>query len=333
MARKGDGVPVVDVHTHMLNQEWVDLLISRSGLYTVEEVLGGSRAVHRAGAPFMTLTPGMFDYDLRIAEMDKAGVDIAIVSLTSPNVFWGDAATSAEAARIVNDDMAAAQQRYPARLRWLASLPWQHPELAVAELARSVERGAVGVMTLANIDGRPLTDARFGDVWRAIDDHALPVLVHPTAPPGVEQLEMERYNLVATVGFTFDTTLALSRMILDGFFDTYRRLRVIGAHAGGYLPFLIGRLDTWHRSFEPVRETIQRLPSTYLDRICVDSIAYTREALELTVSVFGPRRVLYGSDYPHKCGRMDEILDLVAQLPAETAEQVRGANAVRIFGL
>lgn len=326
-------MPVVDVHTHMLSREWVDLLVERSGVYTVGEVLGGSQAVHRAGAPFMTLTPGMFDYDLRIAEMDKAGVDIAIVSLTCPNVFWGDAATSTEAARLVNDDMAAAQRRYPDRIRWLTSLPWQYPEQAIAELDRSCEAGAVGVMTLANIGGRPLTDPQFSAIWRAIDDRALPVLVHPGLPPGLEQMEMERYNLVATVGFTFDTTLALSRMILDGFFDTYRRLRIIGAHAGGYLPFLVGRLDTWHRSFEPVRETIQQLPSSYLDRICVDSIVYTPEALELTVSVFGPRGVLYGSDYPHKCGRMDEMLDLVAQLPAETAEQVRGANAVRIFGL
>ncbi|MQA85769.1 MAG: amidohydrolase family protein [Streptosporangiales bacterium] len=326
-------MPVVDVHTHMLSGEWLDLLVERSGAYTVEEVLGGSRAVHRAGAPFMTLTPGMFDYDLRIAEMDKAGVDIAIVSLTCPNVFWGDASTSAEAARLINDDMAGAQRRYPDRIRWLTSLPWQYPERAVAELDRSREAGAAGVMTLANIDGQPLTDPRFSDVWRAIDDHGLPVLIHPSLPPGLEQMEMERYNLVATVGFTFDTTLALSRMILDGFFDTYRRLKIIGAHAGGYLPFLIGRLDTWHRSFEPVRETIQQLPSSYLDRFCVDSIAYTREALDLTVSVFGPRSVLYGSDYPHKCGRMDEMLDLVGQLPAETAEQVRGANAVRIFDL
>lgn len=324
---------IVDCHTHMLSSGYLDLLAAHGAPYSLGAVAGGDRAVHRAGAPFMTLTPGMFDYDLRLAEMDKAGVDLSIVSLTCPNVYWGDAATSQTAARLVNDDMAAAARRYPDRIRFLASLPWQHPDLAVAELARARDAGAVGVMVLANVDGESLTAPRFADVWAAIDAAALPVLVHPTAPPGVEALDMQRYNLVATVGFTFDTTLALSRMIFDGFFDRYPRLTVIGGHAGGYLPFLLGRLDAWHRAFAPARETIAALPSTYADRVFVDSIVYTTGALDLTVEVFGTRNVLYGSDYPHKNGRMDEILDLVGQLPPDVAAQVRGENAQRLFKL
>jgi hypothetical protein len=93
----------------------------------------------------MTLTPGMLDYDLRVRRMDQAGVDLAIVSLTCPNVFWGEAETSLEAARATNDDMAAAQRAWPDRIRWLASLPWQHPKLALAELGRALDAGAVGV--------------------------------------------------------------------------------------------------------------------------------------------------------------------------------------------
>ncbi len=321
----------IDIHTHMLSAAYIDLLVEAGGDYTVSEVLGGSRAVHKAGAPFMTLTPGMFDYPMRIEAMDADGVDIAVVSLTCPNAYWGDAQTSLHAARLVNDDMAAAQERYPERIRWMASLPWQHPDLAVAELHRALERGAVGVMVLANIDGVALTDPRFNDIWAAIDAAGLPVLVHPTSPPGIEAMDMDRYNLTAIVGFTFDTTLALSRMILDGFFDRYRDLKIIGGHAGGYLPFVIGRIDAWHKAFEPVRETVKDLPSSYVDRIYVDSIVYTKEALDLTVAVFGSTNVLYGSDYPHKNGHMREILDLVEQLPADHQRLIKGANARRLF--
>lgn len=324
---------VIDVHTHMLSQEWLDLLVEQSGTYTVEKAPGDAQAVYRAGTAFLTLTPGMFDYDLRIAEMDKAGVDLAIVSLTCPSVYWGGEEVSVRAARMVNDQMASQRRARPGRIGFLATLPWQYPAAAVAELHRAYEAGASGVMVLANIDGASLTDPRFAQVWQAIDELALPVLVHPTTPPGVEALDIDRYHLVWSVGFTFDTTLALARMILDGFLDRYPRLKIIGSHAAGTLPFLMGRLDTGHRSFAAARAAIAELPSTYAGRIYADSIAYSPESLALTVEVFGAENVLFGSDYPHKCGRMDEIIDLVDTLPADQAALVKGGNATRIFGL
>lgn len=324
---------VIDVHTHMLSEEYVRLLVEKGGAYSVGSAPGGHQAVRRGGAPFMTLTPGMFDYDLRIVEMDKAGVDVAVVSLTCPNVYWGGEEVSARAARLVNDQMADAARGYPGRVRFLASLPWQYPRRAVAELERAVGEGAVGVMVLANIDGVTLTDPRFADVWAAIDQRGLPVLVHPTAPPGVDQLDMGRYHLAWSVGFTFDTTLALARMILDGFFDRYSRLKIIGGHAGGYLPFLLARLDQGFRSFEASRETITELPSSYAPRIYVDSIVYSKEALEFTVATFGASNVLFGTDYPHKCGQMDQMLALAGELPPAQRDAVTGGNAERIFPL
>ena len=139
--------PVIDVHTHVLTEAWFDLL-KRHGAprYSVKEVTGGLRAIHLDGAPFMTPVPPMFDYDLRLATMDKCGVDVCVVSLTCPNVFWGGPNVSLEAARIMNDDMAAAQRAHPDRLRWFASLPWQYPERALAELERTHANGACGVM-------------------------------------------------------------------------------------------------------------------------------------------------------------------------------------------
>src|SRR3954466_13233232 len=145
---------VVDVHTHMLNEAYLRLLKKHGGNYQVRKVVGGQTGIFKDGAPFMTLMPGMFDYDLRIEAMDAAGVDIAIGTLTSPNVYWGSAKISLDASKLINDDMAAQQRRYPGRIRFMCSLPWQHPKLALAELKRACDGlGAVGVMVLANIDG------------------------------------------------------------------------------------------------------------------------------------------------------------------------------------
>jgi aminocarboxymuconate-semialdehyde decarboxylase len=325
---------VIDVHTHMLNEEFLKLLKQHGGGYKLKKVVGGQTGVFKDGAPFMTLMPGMFDYDLRIKAMDEAGVDIAVVTLTSPNVYWGSAQTSLQAAKIMNDDMAARQRQYPGRIRFMCSLPWQHAKLAVAELKRACdELGAAGVMVLANIDGVSLTDKSFSSVWKEIDKRGLPVLVHPSAPPGTAELDVMRYNLIASVGFMFDTSLAVARMIFDGFFDRYPELKIIAAHGGGTLPYIAGRLDICFDNMPACREKISIRPSTYLKGIFYDSVVFQQESLELALKVGGTGNVLYGSDYPHNIGDMKGCLARVDALPAAQRDAVRGGNALRIFKL
>src|SRR5262245_11522582 len=246
--RRSYDMPVIDVHTHMLNAQWLALLRECGApKYTVSRSLEDQETILSEGAQFLTPMPAHLDYELRLKHMDDARVDIAIVSLTAPNVFFGDAEGSNAAARLVNDDMAAAQKMWPDRIRWLASLPWEHPAVAIAELARAHRNGAVGVMVLANINGRPLTDPAFAPIWQAIDALTLPVLVHPTTPPGAGQMQLNEFMLASAVGFMFDTTLAIARMIFAGFLDVYPNLKIIASHAGAALPYIIGRLDPMHR--------------------------------------------------------------------------------------
>ena len=324
----------VDVHTHMLNNAYLARLKAHGGGYKLKKVVGGQTGVFKDRAPFMTLMPGMFDYELRIRAMDEAGVDMAIVTLTSPNVFWGSARTSLEVSKEINDHMASQQRRFPERIRFMCSLPWQHARLAVAELKRACdELGAVGVMQLANVDGVSLTDRRFAPVWKEIDRRGLPVLIHPSAPPGTKRLDVMRYNLIASVGFMFDTSLAVSRMIFDGFLDRYRSLKIIAAHGGGTLPYLAGRLDICFDNMPACREKISQKPSAYLKRIYYDSVVFQQDSLELAVKVGGEDNVLYGSDYPHNIGDMKGCLARVDGLPAAVRDKVRGGNAMRIFKL
>jgi aminocarboxymuconate-semialdehyde decarboxylase len=326
--------PVIDVHTHCLTEAWFQLLQQHGAPhYTVKEVRGGLRAIHLDGAPFMTPVPAMFDYDLRLATMNEHGVDICIVSLTCPNCYWGGPDVSLEAAKIMNDDMAAAQAAHPDRLRWLASLPWQYEARALAELERAAAAGASGVMVLANIDGKSLTDPAFASIWSVIDARALPVLVHPTAPPGVADMDMTRFQLTASIGFTFDTSLAVARMIYDGFFDRYPKLKIIAGHGGGALPYLISRMDQCFDNIPACREKISVRPSEYLPRIYADSVVFAPEVLELCVKTFGANNVIYGSDYPHTIGDMPGCLKRVNGLAGAARDKVRGQNARRVFGL
>jgi len=228
--------------------------------------------------------------------------------------------------------MIAARTAHPERIRWFASLPWQYPELALPELARAHAAGASGVMVLANIDGKPLTDPAFESVWGAIDALALPVLVHPTAPPGVGEMDMMRFQLTASIGFTFDTSLAVSRMIYDGFFDRYPRLKIIASHGAGALPYLIKRMDQCFDNIPACREKISIRPSEYIPRIYADAVLFSPETLDLCVKVFGAGNVMYGSDYPHTIGDLPGCLKRVNELPQAARDRVRGENARRIFG-
>ncbi len=326
--------PVIDIHTHMLTDQWVRLLEQHGGpRYALGAVRGGLRAIHLDGAPFMTPVPAMFDWDLRIRNMDEARVDVAVVSLTCPNVFWGDADVSATAARFMNDAFAKAQTAYPGRIGWFCSLPWQHPPAALEELARALAAGARGVMVLANIAGQPLTDPLFEPIWRAIDEKALPVLVHPTAPPGVGEMGMHEFQLTAPIGFTFDTSLAIARCILDGFLDRWANLKLIAAHGAGALPFLIGRLDICWDQIPATRAKTAQRPSHYMHRVFADTVVFTQDALEMCIRVCGSDNVLYGSDYPHTIGDMAGCLARVDRLAAEVGARVRGRNARRLFGL
>jgi aminocarboxymuconate-semialdehyde decarboxylase len=142
-----------------------------------------------------------------------------------------------------------------------------------------------------------------------------------------------RYNLIASVGFMFDTSLAVARMIYDGFFDRYPRLKLIASHGGGALPYIAGRLDICFDNMPACRERISSRPSTYLKKIYYDSVVFQPESLALALKVGGERNVLYGSDYPHNIGDMKGCLARVDALPPAQRDAVRGGNAMRIFRL
>ena len=173
----------------------------------------------------------------------------------------------------------------------------------------------------------------FAPVWQEIDDRALPVLLHPTAPPGLDGLSLSHFAMVASVGFMVDTTVAVTRMIFDGFFDRYPNLKLIAAHAGATLPYLAGRLERVFDRTKRARVKIDRPPSEYLRHIYYDAVTYRQESLELCVEVGGADHVMYGSDYPFNIGDMPGCLARVDKLDPATRDAVRGANAERIFAL
>jgi aminocarboxymuconate-semialdehyde decarboxylase len=324
---------IVDVHTHMFTRRWLESLRTSGSPYGVVVRPDGRDEVYRGATPVVFPQPGHFDYGIRLAEMDRAGIDVSIVSLTCPNVFWGGETVSVEAARESNDSMAEAERAYPGRIRWFTSLPWQYPDRAIEELRRTADLGAAGVMVLANVAGRSLTEDAFAPIWAEIDRRAMPVLVHPGEPPGADLMDMGRYDLSWSVGFIFDTTLAVTRMIFDGFLDRYPGLKLIVAHGGAALPYLVGRFEKGDEVELPERRRMTLAPTEYLRRLYYDCITYDLGALRYLISVVGAERVLFGTDWPHQVHDVAGSLANTAALPPAERDAIRGDNAIRLFGL
>jgi aminocarboxymuconate-semialdehyde decarboxylase len=319
---------VIDVHTHMYSHGWIK---------AVEDAadpnfrIGPNNALIYRGGSIGRMTPPMLDWDLRIKDMDDAKVDVALISLTAPNVYWGTSAQSVAAARSINDDFLAAQRKYDGRIRWFASLPFQYADDALLELRRAKENGAIGVCTLTNILGTPLTAPQYRRIFREAAAMQMPVFVHPTTP-FTDGMGLADFGLGNTIGFTSDTSLCFARFILEGVLDELPNLELIACHGGGAFPYLAARFDImWERTTSARKN--QAPPTTYLKRIWYDSIVYDQETLDFLVERVGADRVLYGSDYPFSIGDMKGVLARVDALPAAQRAAVRSLNAERLFDL
>ncbi len=197
---------------------------------------------------------------------------------------------------------------------------------------RAKDNGAIGICTLTNILGTPLTAPEYRPVWREIEAMELPVFIHPTTPY-VDGMGIGEFGLGNTIGFTTETSLCFSRMILDGFLDEMPNLKLIACHGGGALPYLISRFDRMWGIQNPQSRSNERPPSEYLRQLYFDSIVYDATTLEYLVETVGVDRVLYGSDYPFRLGDMTGVLERVDALPPAQRDAVRSGNAMRLFDL
>src|SRR5262249_502677 len=201
----------------------------------------GRTIIKYRGARFFGVTPPMTDVNKRIEDLDRVGIDVEVVSLSTPNVFFADAQRQPEIARMVNDAYAELVAQHPTRFKAFASIPMDSPDEAVAELHRAIDELKMnGVILLTNIAGNPLTSPQYREFFAEANRMRLCILLHPMLPANTESFR--EYVLGPIVGFMFDTNLAVARMCYDGMFREFPDIRWIIGHLGGAIPYLMERL-------------------------------------------------------------------------------------------
>ena len=180
------------------------------------------------------------------------------------------------------------------------------------------------------MNGKTLDDPSFLPVLEAAVDLDVPLFLHPTTPsPADAFLD---YRLVATVGFTVDTTLAVARLIFSGVLDRLRGLKLVASHLGGCLPYLAERLDRGYAAY-PECKRASRPPSAYIKEIYIDCVSFEPLAVDFARKLVGAGRLMVGSDYPHQIGDLHKCTQVVEGLDIQAVEKemIYHGNAERVF--
>lgn len=325
---------IVDTHTHFI-PEALAAEAARHPEWGVEvsDRDGQAWVAHEQGFAY-PLDEAFLGGEAKLADMDARGIDVSLLSL-APTLFlyWIDPKPAEAFARFANDALAETVERSAGRLAGLGTLPMRSPELAAEELRRCVEElGFRGVQIGTNVEADGLDDARFAPVLEAADALGAPLVLHPyyVGPkPGLED-----YYLTNIAGNPLDTALAAARLIFSGALERLPGLHPVLVHAGGFLPFQLGRLDHgWAVRPEP-KVSLDRPPSEYLDRFHFDTITHHDGALRWLLELAGPERVVLGTDLPFDMGDGDPVGRLDRVVPSDDVrERVGGRNAELLFGL
>ena len=325
----------IDIHAHFYPDAYLRLIEKEGAPHGVscsfDDADGPVIDVDGTKTPPLDIT--YTDIDARVASMDDKTVDIHVLSLTQPMVYWAPADLSRRLSEAYNDSCASAHDAYPNRYLGLVMLPMLDVTMALAELKRAVALpGMRGVYMATRIGDRELSDPSFFPIYRAIEELGLTIFLHPVSV--VDPQRLKQFYLTNFIGNPTESAIAASHLIFGEVLDKFPDLTFCLPHGGGTFPYLIGRITHgWG-----VRDECKHLknpPVDYLRRFYYDTITHSRPALDYLISLVGADRVMLGSDF---------CFDMSYQRPVEVVSEhpglsdadrqiIMNGNAKRLLGI
>jgi uncharacterized protein len=331
----------IDFETHFATQAWIDALYANPGYPRLErdpETQSLRLVYHPAarepyGEPLLAKLVDLGEGRLRL--MDEAGVDMAVISLTTPGVEQFEVAQSIAMARDANDVLAEAVAKHPDRYSGFCALPIKDVDESVKELERSVrDLGLIGWKTHANYGGTYLDEKRYWPILAKAEELGASIYLHPTVP---SMPDFWTYGVALAgppFGFGIATAFAMIRLVLSGAFDAFPKLTIVLGHYGEGLPFGMQRID-WAYERPHVKNDknalmpLERKPSEYLrDNMVVSTSGnYLPAAFRCTREALGMDKILLGTDYPYE--DMNEAIAFLEGLglTTEDKDMLYGGNA------
>ncbi len=276
--------------------------------------------------------------ELRLREMDEAGIDMQILSHGAPSAQKLSGPDAVELTRRVNDRLHAAVNANPKRFGAFSALPTSDPKAAADELERTTELGFKGPMIHGLANGMFLDDKRFWPIFERAQSLDVPIYLHPSVPlAAVMDAYYKDYVkdfpmvIRAAWGFTVETATHAIRLVLGGVFDAYPRLKIVLGHLGETLPFLVWRVD--QALSRPGAKAL-----SFREVFCghfyiTTSGNFSNPALLCCVMEMGIERILFAVDWPFVANK--PAVDWMQTVPLRDEDKVKilSSNAKRLFRL
>ena len=316
----GRRVRTVDVHAHTAVPSALTEIVRGTALEnTVKAQLTGNLVMNEA----------------RLRAMDEQGVDVEVLTI-NPYWYGADRELAARLIPAQNAALAALAAAHPDRFIALATVAIQHPDLAAQHLQEAFDRhGMRGAGIGATVGSEELAAARFDPFWAKAESLGAMIFMHPQGVPELRSRLEGNGFLTNVIANPLETTIALAHLIFEGTLDRFPRLRLCGAHAGGFLPAYIGRFDQGCVAF-PANCTPKnaKKPSAYLRQLYFDSMVFTGEGLRHLAAECGADHIFMGTDYPFPwtTTSVDHILSAPG-FSDRDKEAMLGGNAVALLGI
>jgi predicted TIM-barrel fold metal-dependent hydrolase len=296
--------------------------------------------------------PTLFDVNGRLNLLDRNEIDVHVLVpvpwLEAFPAVANDRKLAAQAARVMNDELAAFISKKPDRFRGVALLPTVDQEATLGELHRAVkELGFLGAYLPVGPTVKRMDHPDFEPLYKAIVDLDVALWLHPSRPPVPEYVDEKasRFFEWQIEGWLSDTSSAMFRIVFAGVFDRYPDIRIITHHAGGMLPTSAMRADAMWTLFESTGKALPTAVSkpyiNHFKKFYCDTAAfgYAPKVVDLALDFFGPERVLFGTDTPFDATSgqyfTQETLRSIGdmQTPPQVRDAILHGNARRIFKL
>lgn len=326
---------IIDLHAHFIPPQALrDRNPAEAWRPHVYRDAMGIQRIEHSGTNLSSAPREFVNIEKILQEQDKAGVDIVALSPWSSLFNYDQPVDDTKrSCRLQNEAIADCVRAHPTRLAGYGCVPLQEAQVA-AEEARTIVRDLKlhGIEIGTNVLGAYLGDEKFLPFWEAIAELDTLVFIHPV--PGVGGPLMKQFELWNLYGNPSETGLTAASLIFGGVLERFPKLKILLAHGGGVIPYIIGRLDHgWQHRPAAKKSIITRAPSTYLRQFYFDTIVFAADALRYLVQLVGADHVVIGTDYPFDMGydRPRELVESL-ELPSDQAEKIFGANAKRLLG-
>jgi aminocarboxymuconate-semialdehyde decarboxylase len=294
---------LIDVHSHVVPKALPsDPTDGQAGIWPSVrcEACGRKAQVLMGKRPFREIDDRSWDADVRIADMDDAGVTAQALS-PMPELlsYWLTPQAALEVTRRVNETIAEMVQRRPDRFFGLGAVPLQDPELSASEaLVLKRELGMVGVEVGSNVVGAYLGDSRFDPFFAVAEAEGLAIFVHSLHPLVARDLGQHPL-LTPFVGFPVDTALCAASLIMDGILERFPRLRIGFSHGGGVLGPILHRMEFGWAATGGFEGKLAQSPKAHARRFFYDSLVYDPAYLAHLATEIAPGQIFLGTDYPY----------------------------------